>query len=238
MKKIILLITVLSNIAYSWEVNTHRAIDKTAIEKASNLTDFAKDANIKNISYQKADFEDYEMTYFNYIIDGEEGGVSDWNQTFTGKIPSYQKLIEAGTILEDVLWDGADWIAAGGDGRFSNHFYDPQNNGSALTIGYGQRVDAITWATTGATLGILPTDRRSNYYSLNSALEYMRLGFTASGKDDRKSNQAKMFVAIGHILHLMNDMNVPAHTRDDAHPNGDALEVWMRGGEKADETTG
>ena len=52
MKKIILLITVLSNIAYSWEVNTHRAIDKTAIEKASNLTDFAKDANIKNISYQ------------------------------------------------------------------------------------------------------------------------------------------------------------------------------------------
>jgi len=47
MKKIILLITVLTNIAYSWEVNTHRAIDKTAIEKASNLTNFAIDSNIK-----------------------------------------------------------------------------------------------------------------------------------------------------------------------------------------------
>ena len=37
MKKIILLITVLTNIAYSWEVNTHRAIDKTAIGKATIL---------------------------------------------------------------------------------------------------------------------------------------------------------------------------------------------------------
>jgi len=240
MKNTIILFIIITNIIYGWEINTHRAIDKTAIGKATNLTDFAKDANIKSISYQGSKFRDYDTTYFNYVTYGEEDGVSKgiWRQTFDTKIPSYQNLIEAGTILEDVVWDGADWIAAGGDGRFSNHFYDPQNYGKSLTIGYEQNVDAITWATTGATLGVSPTDKRSNYYSLDSAREYMRLGFTESGKDDRKNYQAKMFVAVGHILHLMNDMNVPAHTRDDAHPNGDALEVWMRGGEKADETTG
>ena len=41
-----------------------------------------------------------------------------------------------------------------------------------------------------------------------------------------------MFVSVGYLLHLLNDMNVPAHTRDDSHPSGDPLEVWMRGGEE------
>ncbi|MEA2065451.1 MAG: thermonuclease family protein, partial [Patescibacteria group bacterium] len=32
---------------------------------------------------------------------------------------------------------------------------------------------------------------------------------------------------IGHILHLIQDMSVPAHTRNDAHPNGDPFEEWV-----------
>jgi len=39
-----------------------------------------------------------------------------------------------------------------------------------------------------------------------------------------------MLVSVGHLMHLVNDMNVPAHVRNDAHPLGDPLEVWMRGG--------
>ncbi len=35
---------------------------------------------------------------------------------------------------------------------------------------------------------------------------------------------------------MMNDMNVPAHVRDDSHPLGDPLEVWMRDGDGANDT--
>jgi hypothetical protein len=62
-----------------------------------------------------------------------------------------------------------------------------------------------------------------------NALEYFKEGFVSKQLDERRRYQAKMLVSVGHILHLMNDMNVPAHTRNDAHPNGDALEVWARG---------
>ena len=39
-------------------------------------------------------------------------------------------------------------------------------------------------------------------------------------------------------MHMLNDMNVPAHTRDDSHPNGDALEWWARGGKDGNESMG
>lgn len=34
------------------------------------------------------------------------------------------------------------------------------------------------------------------------------------------------FLALGHVLHLIEDMAVPAHTRLDSHPEGDPLESW------------
>ncbi|PJE60114.1 MAG: hypothetical protein COU85_00010, partial [Candidatus Portnoybacteria bacterium CG10_big_fil_rev_8_21_14_0_10_44_7] len=38
----------------------------------------------------------------------------------------------------------------------------------------------------------------------------------------------KAFIALGHILHLIEDLGVPAHTRADAHPLGDPYESWAR----------
>ena len=37
---------------------------------------------------------------------------------------------------------------------------------------------------------------------------------------------------------MLNDMNVPAHVRDDSHPEGDVFEKWMRGGEKGNDAGG
>ena len=65
MKNTIILFIIITNIIYGWEINTHRAINKTSIGKATNLRDFAIDANIKSISYQGAKFKDYDTTYFN-----------------------------------------------------------------------------------------------------------------------------------------------------------------------------
>jgi len=214
---IIVLILVVQLIA--WETTTHRAIDKTAIESKSvvNLKKFVESVNIKNEDYSKEVFEGYTnkktgkpIKYLEYFQeDFSDDAMADWNQTFSSKVPSYQNLIEAGTMLEDAVWPGA-WSS--GYGRFLNHFADPQNGYKGFSLG---ETDALLWAW-GSSSG-------TNQYDYVSSLSYFKEGFTNKSIVERKKYQAKMFVSVGHILHLMNDMNVPAHTRNDAHPNGDAF---------------
>jgi len=228
MKTVILMIFIIGNL-FAWEINTHRAIDRKAIEVSKNLQTFIENSGISGSKsyYNNEIFENYGTTYLTYIKDddiGEKNGVSKWGQTF-GTKPSYQKMIEAGTILEDALWQDADWIAQGGDGRFNNHFYEAQNGGHKLTYGYGFHVNAVDWVTDVN----VPT-ANPNLYNYPRAMRYFLLGFTEEDPNERRKYQAKMLVSVGHMLHMVNDMNVPAHVRDDAHPFGDPLEVWMRGG--------
>jgi len=53
MKKILLGIVLNTLMLFSWEVNTHRAIDRTAIEKSNNLIDFLSDTDSCRCSYLK-----------------------------------------------------------------------------------------------------------------------------------------------------------------------------------------
>ena len=235
MNKLIILILVTINI-FAWEINTHRAIDKMAIQKSQNLTNFLNSSGLKNYIFKKDAivYDGYSATYIEYIVnkdkgEGEKSGVSKWSQTFTynqkytyTKKATVSDLIEAGTILEDAMWQGASFA---GNGRFNNHFYEAQNNGHELTYGYGFHVNAVEWATDSS----VPTSH-PNLYNYPRAMRYFKLGFTESDPDERRKYQAKMLVSVGHLMHLVNDMNVPAHVRDDAHPFGDPLEMWMRGG--------
>lgn len=233
-----LLLLVVSTPSLAWEVNTHRAIDRCALttecggqNKARSLHAFAADAGITDESYEYEVFEEYgPTTYFDYILTGEggllwgKGGISAWNQSFSSY--GYQSLIEAGTILEDSQapdtyhewYDTSLWEAA--YGRYNNHYADAQNGWKGLTYGVSD-TDAITWAESWAT----------NRYNYTSALEYYKKGFTESDEDQRRKYRAKMLVSVGFLLHMLNDMNVPAHMRDDSHPEGDIFEKWMRGGD-------
>jgi len=211
----------------AWEINTHRAIDKKALNllkgENSNLNSFVENTNITNKEYRDEQFQNYKKSYFGYILKSEDG-VSDWNQTFSENY-NYQDILEAGSILEDSVYSNS-WFS--GDGRFNNHFYDPQQGGKGLTIGYGRRVNALKWTKDGWR----------NIYSYNKAIEYYHRAFEESTPEERNKYQAKMLVSVGHILHMVNDMNVPAHTRDDSHPFHEPLEKYMRGGEKGKEDIG
>lgn len=152
MKKIILAIIVMTLGLNAWEINTHRAIDRKAIENSTNLNKFVKNSGIptNNYYYNNEEFEEYGMSYIQYIEDdkrGEDNGVAQWGQKFEGK-PSFQNMLEAGTILEDAQW--SHWLDGGkynfydiADGRFNNHFADPQNNYNGLWSG-GE--SALLWA--------------------------------------------------------------------------------------------
>jgi hypothetical protein len=156
MKKILTVTIFLIASLNAWEINTHRAINRKAIEASQNLKIFVKNSGISanTFFYNNERFEGYhknhtgDYSYIDYITNGELNGISDkkWKQTFPSySKPSYQKMIEAGSILEDAQWPHSPNtldIVDRADGRFVNHFYDAQDGGHALTYGAFLRTNA------------------------------------------------------------------------------------------------
>ncbi|WP_428743722.1 cadherin domain-containing protein [Sulfurimonas sp.] len=222
MRKIFLILLVSINL-FAWEINTHRAIDKKALENVQNLEAFTSSVELFD-NYGSEIFEGYYgMTYFKYISDGESNGISakELKQIFDNA--NYKSLLEAGSILEDAQWphliNGGSWnIGDMSDGRFLNHFYNPQ-------VFDG---NAVEWAYNAGR----------NQYNYTSAMDYFAKGFSESDINERRKYQAKMFVSVGNMLHMLNDMNVPAHVRSDLHPLFEPLEKYMKGGEDHNQNVG
>jgi hypothetical protein len=213
-------IFVFSISCHAWEVNTHRLIERKAINDSVNLEKFMTDAGLdKDESFDDKylEFESYGTTYFNYISNNSAMSKNG----FVFRYKTYNNIIEAGSILEDALWPFAPMFGA--NGRFLNHFYNPQDYGSGYYLG----INALDWGK-----GVIV-----NWYSNKKAVEYMKQAFSATTIDERKTNLVKMYVSVGHVMHLFNDMNVPAHVRNDGH-NPDPFEFWMRGGEDHHGPTG
>lgn len=124
--------------------------------------------------------------------------------------------------------------------RFLNHFFDPVNN-APLSIG-GQNHTAPAWALGTTNANALSAENtaesgRRNHYSVKDAREYMFRaltgmdgngsraigagGATPSTPEDkeavRKAYWATTFRALGDIVHLVQDMGQPQHTRNDPH---------------------
>lgn len=97
--------------------------------------------------------------------------------------------------------------------RAFNHFYNP------LT-GEGLKV-------AGVPLG-LPSPR----WALDSLAQSFQLGGDCSWQTAvrayNKQDKAAGLRCLGHVLHLIQDAGVPAHTRNDQHMTGDTLESWAK----------
>ncbi len=52
-------------------------------------------------------------------------------------------------------------------------------------------------------------------YNWPTARNLFYIALTSENKEDRDANLGAMFVVLGHICHLLEDMGVPAHTRND-----------------------
>jgi endonuclease YncB( thermonuclease family) len=113
-----------------------------------------------------------------------------------------KKWIIQGSIAEDT------------DPRYKNHYYDPLT-GKGLDDyeyfagGYWRftGMPAKEWAFNQSSV--------SGDYSVGKTLENYRNG-----------NKKRAYQGIGHILHLIQDMAVPAHTLNDSHAQGDPYESW------------
>ena len=129
--------------------------------------------------------------------------------------------------------------------RVFNHFYDPVYNrpltvpgalqGSVQSLNNGPVQTAVNWATGSAdSFGApnTPNTERHNHFTLVDAREAMyraatgrdSTGNTDIGPDNtpateavRKAYWATVFRSLGDVVHLVQDMGQPQHTRNDGH---------------------
>lgn len=138
--------------------------------------------------------------------------------------------------------------------RASSHFHNPLRNWdvsgvrdlplvfklACIAAGYPPTSN-IQWATgyispemKQSTANVWDWDRaRENYYIYLTGMDFNGT-VVASSKQARESFLANSLRALGHVLHLVQDMAVPAHVRDDfrSHWNeknhSDYYEYWVQ----------
>ncbi|HEX5222319.1 MAG TPA: hypothetical protein VFZ59_22390 [Verrucomicrobiae bacterium] len=115
-----------------------------------------------------------------------------------------------------------EWISKGSVDedaglRAANHFYTPAVRGEQWAKGLtdppldGSPINSFEWVSE-AYGAIHP-----NSESWKKARLYEFDGLTKSLKTVRDANLGHMFYALGHVIHLNQDLSQPSHTRDDNH---------------------
>lgn len=123
-------------------------------------------------------------------------------------ITIYNKQEENKITEEQAIWIEQGAIAEDADPRYLNHFYNPKT-GEGLNDGFFKGISAKEWAK--------HQNSATGDYSESAIL-----------KNYKDKNLKRAYQGIGHILHLIQDMDVPAHVRNDAHPEGDPYEEWAK----------
>ena len=108
-----------------------------------------------------------------------------------------------------------EWIAAGArdEDRLSrplNHFYDPYHD---VPLGFPRGAKAPDWALEDAG------DLAAQDYSYKDARDALYRGLTAHDPAMHERELGHTFYALGHVIHLIQDMAQPQHTRNDVHLN-------------------
>lgn len=111
------------------------------------------------------------------------------------------------------------WIMDGGKKedepfytRSFNHFHNPLLSWDQAGYG-GTFKSALLWAQDQGSFGSL----FGGNYSWKAVRDYYYLGLTSLTKTDREKNLAETFRGLGQLMHLVTDMSVPAHSRNDGH---------------------
>lgn len=68
-----------------------------------------------------------------------------------------------------------------------------------------------------------------NIFGTNKFSYHGDFSWTANIKNYANNNSEKAYYGLGHTLHLIADMTVPAHSRNDHHVLGDPFESWSGG---------
>lgn len=141
---------------------------------------------------------------------------NDTYDFFGGCLPGFSRMqsilnvIGQGAVCEDAT-TGTQQLM-----RYTNHFYDPMHNGMGFL---GIFPSSLTW-------GLETSDIGTQDYSYKDARNYFYQGLTLPAKADRDTNLALTFRTLGDVMHLVQDLAQPQHTRNDSHATGSSYEKY------------
>jgi hypothetical protein len=197
-------IIALARCAYGYEVETHREIARKAV-LASTLS-----ARLDDIGIPGPDAT--------FPAHTRDVAIDTWMVAAALCIPTNRvdrrtivNLIALGAFCEDATV-GTQQVA-----RYANHFYDPAHGGR----GYqgGALLSSLAW-------GRESNDIASQDYSYKDARRYFYDGLTNPSESQRHRSLALTFRSIGQVIHLIQDLAQPQHTRDDSHGSGSRFERY------------
>jgi hypothetical protein len=205
--------------SYAWgpssdkpDYTTHIDITEYAVEES--VLSQAKGDYLKQLGFSGLNTQlQWDVNNDGEISGTEQSKVIEW-------------LKDIGAKLED------------GNFREVNHFHNPINNTGLFDIWRS----AVVWAQDSNAQATWNKPSDADLYpqiwdfpDTSSALKdwswqttrsYFYSAMTATAAKDREANFAKMFRGVGQQMHLLQDMSVPTHVRDDNHLIDRGVEKW------------
>jgi len=99
----------------------------------------------------------------------------------------------------------------------TSHFHNPLTNKGYTVAGVEEGESAYDRA-----------NNADNLWSWKNARDYLYAELTAMNKSEREQALSACFDALGHLMHLVQDMAVPAHTRNDLHGFSETYEAYTK----------
>jgi hypothetical protein len=129
--------------------------------------------------------------------------------------------------LEPVMTSAAGLVGLGSiyedhplsDHPFTRHFFDPQQNGRGM-VGAGR--PSPEWVIEPGGPGSIAEQN----FSIADAREFYLQALTLGNRQARERPTILLLQTMGRVVHHLQDMSQPAHSRDDIHPpwDGDEFE--------------
>ncbi len=186
---LIILSLFLPNIANALEVKTHRTINE-------------KVGNVQTPS---------GFSLNQYLIDNLKlsNGINEEISDSTGKKQYIYFWLRDGGEYEDVPAWYLPYL------RSVNHFHNPitkQGFSGIWGTGFLSGESSLLWAQKP-----MGTQSPGGYYSWHDVRDYFYKALTSADKNTRDTSFAQTFRGLGQLMHLVQDLSVPAHARNDGH---------------------
>jgi hypothetical protein len=180
---------------WSYDVTEHKAIDDWILEHPAGIFNF--DQYVRNNLGIDSGMKDNSIHHVMNIA---------WLTIIDYKSP--QELIDQGGMEEDSpVW------------RCVNHFHDPLKTWDQAALdtsiaGTFKAESSVLWAQQNK-------GEQSWWYGGNyswyDARDYFYKALTGTDADQRSSDLYSTFLAVGHLMHLIQDSSCPEHVRNDSH---------------------
>jgi hypothetical protein len=176
--------------SFALDIATHRRINEYVAMRT--LDDFSLHSYLK----KQLEIQQGVENRFRGIIDDK---------------PSSQTVAEwfgLGGTREDSAWYLANT-------RSRHHYHNPLNDQGFSGIGgtgYLSGESSITWSQRP-----MQTQSPEGFYSWNDVRGYFYEALTASDRITKERKYAETFRGLGQLMHLVQDLSVPEHARDDGH---------------------